>query len=262
VSVSKTKQLLTTLEEWEKHAGPKRPSQWKEGRSGMEAARMWLSVSSPQLPAEVASALAGHPDFGPVLSWSAEPEVRLSFDGFGGEPRNTDLLVSARDLRGEFLIAVEAKADESFGETVTKATLAAKKRRLKNPRSKGLVRIEGLLELLFGTSIETEPSLGNIRYQLLTATAGALAASRKRGNQRVILLVQEFRTSETNDRRHSRNGDELDAFASRLTNSQVPNVKAGQLYGPISFKNAAKSGALYLGKVTQDLRPGTLPVRQ
>jgi hypothetical protein len=33
---------ILTLEDWERHAGPKRQLQWKDGRSAKEAARAWL----------------------------------------------------------------------------------------------------------------------------------------------------------------------------------------------------------------------------
>ena len=254
MGVTKNRLPLKKLEDWEQHAGPKRRSQWKEGRSAMEAARIWLSVSSPDLPRQVASTLASHPDFGPVLAWSAEPEVRLSFDGLRGEPRNTDLLLSGRDARGEFLIAVEAKADESFGQTVSSAAAAAERRLQQNARSGGVTRISNLLTLLFGASLDTEPSLGKLRYQLLTATAGALAASRNAGDQRVVLLVQEFRTNATSGHRHVRNGAELDAFVERLSGGRVPDVKAGSLHGPFMFATAARSGPFYIGKVVHDLR--------
>jgi len=43
---------------------------------------------------------------------------------------------------------------------------------------------------LLHTSIDAEPEIGNLRYQLLTATAGALAAARRDRHARAIPLVQ------------------------------------------------------------------------
>ena len=198
--------------------------------------------------------MSSHPDFGPVLDWAAEPEVRLRFDHLRGEPRNTDLLVKASDAYGDVVIAVEGKADESFGETVSQAKKAADARLLKNSKSGGLTRISELVSLLFGTTLDSEPSLGLLRYQLLTATAGALAASRNSGNGRAILLVQEFRTSVTDDRRHARNAAELNALVNRISKGQVTEIRSGKLYGPIAFGRASDSGPLYIGKVVHDLR--------
>jgi hypothetical protein len=67
------------------------------------------------MPPEVWAALATHPNFGPVLSWEAEPEARLRFDSFAGEPRNSDLVVHAEDASGPYVLAIEAKADETYG---------------------------------------------------------------------------------------------------------------------------------------------------
>jgi hypothetical protein len=47
--------------------------------------------------------------------------VKLPFDGFAGEPRNTDALVVAQDGFGSYVIAVEAKADEPFSATVAES---------------------------------------------------------------------------------------------------------------------------------------------
>src|SRR5882762_7207667 len=112
MTIRKKGQTITTLEHWAAHAGPKSKGQWVDHRSAKEAARCWLAVTSPTLPREVEHLLDGHPAFGAVQSWHAEPEVRLPFDDFPGEPRNTDLLVHARDAHGDFLLAIEAKADE------------------------------------------------------------------------------------------------------------------------------------------------------
>jgi putative transposase len=45
-------------------------------------------------------------------------------------------------------------------------------RRLGNPRSNGVARIEQLSAALLGPRAGREPQLGDLRYQLLTATAG------------------------------------------------------------------------------------------
>ncbi len=70
--------------------------------------------------------------FGRPIEWEAEPEARLRFDTFAGEPRNSDPLVVARDAHSPYIIAIEAKADETFGETVGKARANAEKRREAN----------------------------------------------------------------------------------------------------------------------------------
>jgi hypothetical protein len=257
MTVTKNGRPIRTIEEWCDLASPKSPAQWSEGRSAMEAARLWLGVAAPALPAEVAAVLTGHPAFGPVLAWSAEPEVRLRFDQFRGEPRNTVLLVRARDARGEFLLAVEAKADESFGETVAEALAAAVERRIVNAKSRGIERVERLAASLLGPRRDGEAALGRLRYQLLTATAGAIATSAGNQVQRVILLIHEFKTHRTVDEKHARNGRDLDAFVHRLSHGSVPRINSGTIHGPFEVPGAPLFGNLpsfFIAKVTCDIR--------
>ncbi len=257
MTLTKNGQALPDLETWSRLAGPKSPDQWVAGRSAMEAARAWVGLTSPALPSEIGGVLASHPDFGTVISWAGEPEVKLRFDDFGGEPRNTDLLVIAHDEHGAFLLAVEAKADEAFAETVAKTACAALEAKVANPRSNAVARIEQLACTLFSERESRAPRLGDLRYQLLTATAGALAEGRRRGIDRVVLLIHEFETDLTRDELHTRNAADLDAFVQRLSKGSFDGVKSGTLLGPIPLPgHVAGEGAtrLYIGKAVRRLR--------
>jgi hypothetical protein len=251
---------ISCLDDWARLGGPKAASQWQEGRSAMELARSWLGVGSPTIPREIAEALSTNAEFGPVIQWSAEPEVQLRFDAFAGGTRNTDLFVRAEDSRGHFLIAVEGKADEPFGETVAQAYGAAGRRSNGNPRSGALERVRNLITALFDTSIDAEPAVGSLRYQLLTATAGVIAAARRVGQPRTILLVQEFRTQRTTDSKLKRNARDLDAFLRRLTTEQLEPIEIGRLYGPLSLTPSSFFPVMppfFVAKVRCDLTSGT-----
>ena len=206
------------------------------------------------LPSEVSAALDAHPKFGPVLCWEAEPEAKLRFDTFSGEPRNSDLMVIASDSKGPYVLAVEAKADEPYGETVAEAFAAALERRIANPRSKGISRIEGLVSLLLQPREGAEPRADELRYQLLTACAGAIAEALRRNVSRAVMLVHEFVTSATTDEKHERNAVDLQRFLSRVAGTPVHPVADGQLYGP--FAPPGNDGVeLFIGKVSRNLRP-------
>jgi hypothetical protein len=112
---------IVSLNDWEDRAGPKATYQWADGRSAKEAAKAWLEGGGLALPSEIQETLVGHSAFGSPASWIAEPEAKLRFDRFGGEPRNSDLAVVVEDAFGPYLMAVEAKADETFGETLEEA---------------------------------------------------------------------------------------------------------------------------------------------
>jgi len=141
---------------------------------------------------------------GAITGWRAEPEAKLRFDNFAGEPRNSDIAATCRDPNGDYLLAVEAKADESFGETIERSLAAALERRIANNRSNALSRIQQLTEALFEPKRKGEPKLGTLRYQLLTACAGALCEAERLGFDRALMLVQEFVTDETDDRKEDR----------------------------------------------------------
>jgi hypothetical protein len=249
---------ITTLDLWKKHAPPKSLDQWVDGFSAKELARAWLGSRASAIPSEVGLALAGHKDFTAVEAWRAEPEVRLPFDSFGGEPRNSDLVIHARDSNDEFLIAVEGKCHEPFGQTVADALAEAVERKLGNVRSNGVARIEQLAANVLGPRQGHEPALKKLRYQLLTACAGALCEAERLSVQRVILLIHEFFTDETDERLHARNSNDLNLFARRLSHESVGAIAKSRLYGPfhVPWKSRPTLGSvrLYLGKAVRDIR--------
>jgi hypothetical protein len=255
--ITKNDSVLCTLEEWEQLAGPKSADQWVDGRSAKEAARAWLDGNGVHLPREVAAALAGHPAFGAVKTWDAEPEAKLRFDKFGGEPRNSDLAVHAEDGHGQFLIAVEAKADEPFGETVGDTLAAALERYLDNVRSNGVIRVQQLAQALLGRRAANDPPIRDIRYQLLTACAGAICEAERRGNSRALMLVHEFVSDKTRDENHRRNAADLNLFLRRLSHNGISSIEAGEIRGPFSVPGAPLSAGhaqLFIGKVSRNLR--------
>jgi len=257
MTISKNGAALLTLEDWQRLGGPKKAEQWVDGRSAKEAARAWLEAEPGRMPAEVVAALERHPAFGSVIDWAAEPEVRLPFDNFDGEPRNTDLLITARDEHGPYLIAVEAKADESFSETVSETLVGATERYLKTDRSNGVARVLQLGQALLGPREPGEPGIGLLRYQLLTAVAGALCEGERRKVGRVLVLIQEFVTDQTDDVRHDRNSEDLNSFVARLSHGQAKVIGNGEICGPFGVPGAPilrNAPALYIGKVVRRLR--------
>lgn len=248
---------ITSLGDWFDRAGPKSPSHWKDGRSAKETARAWLGTASSSLPQEVEALLANSPHFGQPFKWEAEPEAKLRFDAFAGEPRNSDMLVVASDAHGGYIIAVEAKADEPFGETVAAARANAAKRKAENPRSHGLLRIEQLEAALLGPKREGQAEFDSLRYQLLTATAGALAAAARRGVNRAVMLIHEFVTDETTDDKHAANALDLDRFVLRLSGGTHSSICEGTLAGPFAVPGRplfTTGVQLFIGKVARRIR--------
>ena len=250
---------IRCLETWQALAGPKKPEQqWKDGRSAKESARAWLRCSPARVPAEIEQALSTHCDFGRIHNgWSAEPEARVPFDAFRGEPPNLDVLLTAEDEKGPLVIAVEAKADEPFGNTVEKTLCQASKRRAERPASRGVDRIENLAAAILGVPGDRLPEVGNLRYQLLTASAAALAEAQRRAACRAVLIIHEFVTGKTTDQRHIDNAKDLNAFVCRLSDGEVTTVAEGTVRGPFELPGQPLIHSpirLYIGKAVRNLR--------
>ena len=252
----KRQKQITSLADWKQLAPPKSDDQWVTDRSAMEVARAWLHDRGNSLPPEVSRVLEAHPHFGRIRAWSGEPEAKLRFDAFSGEPRNTDIAVIAEDSFGTYVLAVEAKADEPFADTVADTLAMALERKLKNPRSNGIARIEQLAAAILGARLDGEPKSGDLRYQLLTATAGALCEAERRGADRAVLLVHEFITSRTDDKKHRRNAQDLQRFLKRLKPCNMADPASG-LLGPFTVPGqplVRTSVRFYVAKVSIDLR--------
>ena len=249
--IKKNGRHISTLDEWPK---PKRGYQWKEGRSAKESALAWLTFR-PSVPSEIAETLSSHPDFGPLRDWCAEPEARVSFDRFRGEPSNLDVLLVGQDQNGLVVIAVEAKADEPFDQTVREKLSSACARLKRNPRSKGVARIEQLLDALFGaTTAQTD--ILDLRYQLMTATAAAMAEAERRSTQRAVIMIHEFATSATSDTKRASNARDLNQFVVRISGRHDP-LMPGMMQGPFKVPGTPIVEAeisLYFGKAVVDKR--------
>lgn len=257
MSITKKGRTIDTLHDWETLAGPKSTKQWVDGRSAKETARAWLEGGSKSLPPEILDTIATNPAFDCIDTWHAEPEARLRFDRFPGEPRNSDLAVYAEDAQGSYIIAVEAKADESFGDTVAETMAAALERYLENPRSNGLERTMQLASAILGERQRGDPQLGAIRYQLLTASAGALCEAERQGSARAVLLVHEFMTDKTSDPEHERNQSDLNAFVKRLSHGSVRTIRSGELLGPFFVPGnplLSVKIAFFIGKASRNIR--------
>ena len=231
---------LTSIEEWHRFAPPKRRNtHWKDGRSAKENARAWINAA-PDLQPDIARTLGACTDIGPLRKWRAEPEARIPIDRFRGEQPNIDLLLIAEDDHGPVVIAIEAKADETFGDVISdqyrQACAAA------NPRSKRVARIEALLDR-FALDIKQD-QVTQLRYQLLTATAAVLAEAERRSAERTILIAHEFVTPLTVSERRERNAADLDRFLS-VAFAHRRHLASGTVAGPIPVKGAP---TLYVGK--------------
>lgn len=255
--IRKKNETIDSLESWERLAGPKSKVQWQDDRSAKESARAWLDDPGgpPGIPGELEGVLATSQDFTGILDWKAEPEALVSFDAFSG-PANIDVLLTARDQSGPFVMAVEAKADETFGSLVSRALSDALERLQLSSTSNGLARIEQLVGYLIPPGEKRVPKLHQIRYQLLTGTAAALAHAKAVGATRAVLMIHEFHTVRTDPKKRAANGRDLVRFLKRMGIEEPEGVLEGELLGPISVRGEADLAdpvRLYVGKAVRKI---------
>src|SRR4051794_28755741 len=202
---------LRTVLDWQCLAPPAAKHHWAVGRSALELARDWLEGDAV---ARVTALLESSPEFAGVTLRDGIAEKLTRFDDIRGGPRHHDLLVHASTPGGDVIVGVEGKADESFDLTLRDYVANALRRRPDTTRAPE--RLDRLTTAFFGTTLDDEPRLGTLRYQLLSALAGTLADAKLEGARHAVLLVHEFVTDRTRDDLHDANGAALRAFVERL----------------------------------------------
>ena len=217
MQISKNGHPINSVDDWFDFAPPKKGMcHWKDGRSAKELAKAWFPAPGPiSIPGEFSALLNSSNALGNVSLREAWPEVMVRFDPFRGEPRNCDLLVRGVCDRGPVMTSVEAKADETFSETIGKSYDAAMKR----PGSNAPERMRRLARAVLGADIG---EVRDLRYQLLYGTAAALSVAQQHDATIAIFVVHEFITECTKEINHRKNGADLDDFVRNLSLSRNP----------------------------------------
>ena len=249
IRLEKNKLPITCLDDWEKLAGPKSKDQWQPGRSAQEFAKAWCANGAPEMPSDLRTLLDSHPATQGFQFESGTPEHRIVFDDHGGEPRNADMAFVGTAAGRKVAVTVEAKADEPFGGTVLETLDQALERLLANENSRGVRRVEDLVRRIVPPRQKGLPTVGSLRYQLLTAVAGTLAYAEAERADLAALVIHEFVTDATSDERHSENDADLRRFLHRLSGNPVDALRG--VAGPFAIGSATP---LLIAKLTTRLR--------
>jgi hypothetical protein len=227
---------ISSLEDWHRLAPPKGGDrQWRDGRSAKELARLWCGPNGPGVPSQVSALLAGHRHLYGTVVEAVYPERRVWFDHLPGEPRNSDLVaIASRDGR-RIAISVEAKADEPFSTLVAELLQRAAKSIAEEKWTNATQRVQLLARALLAPApiSARAPLAGELRYQLLTAAAGAVAFAKEVEADTALLVVHEFVGEQTRQDRLARNEADLNRFVLRLTGGRVTGIHAGDVVGPV-----------------------------
>ena len=143
----------------------------------------------------------------------ATPEYLARFDSYPGNPSNLDLGITGEvgqlNLKESLFVGVESKVDESFGNTVGSRYSSAMKSREVGKSTNAPERVSDLLAKYF--SVKRSPGssrFADIRYQLLTGTAGTVAAPGKVS----VFYILVFKTSMYDARKGSANQQDYVEF--------------------------------------------------
>lgn len=258
-TLSKAGRTIEDLSSWRAQALPKGGArQWQPGRSAYELAAAWCGQGSGAIvPEEILRLLDSHPDTRGVQLVVGTPEHRIAIDDLRGETRNADIALHARHGDAAVAITVEAKVDEPYGPEIGKRLADVVEQKLLGKRSNAAARVETLAAALLPPWRRGLPHLAELRYQLLTATAGTLAFAGEIGARSAILVIHEFVTDRASDDRRRDNQRALDLFSQRVSSGDVKEVRPGELVGPLQPPGAPLFLAppvFYLGKAVRDVR--------
>lgn len=232
---------IQSIDDWFEHTPPKQKiKHWVDGRSAMETANLWLKG----VPAEFEKIVEPFH----LQSFEVAPEFVTHFDSHGGEGRNHDLFIRATDAEGNITaISVESKVDEAFGEKVGQYSKIIQQKLKGKIKTNAGKRIEDLYaRLLSGRFPENHPDL---RYQILTGIAGALAEAEKQQAVRAVFIVQTLLTESIDLKKHKSNQRDLNQFIQLFTNEEYLDIQNGQLIGPFMI-TWNRPMELWIGKYT------------
>ncbi|MFA6831898.1 MAG: hypothetical protein WCR36_06475 [Bacteroidaceae bacterium] len=196
---------ISNLSEWQNlvYTGIKK-KEWKKGSSAYSLADYIINQNGVE---EIRTQIARIVNEDVTFEKGC-PDYEAHFDDYG-RGRAHDLAIWGTTQSGKKLfLGIEAKVNESFGDTIETAYLNAKINSEIFDKSNGKKRIEGLLAFNFGEDNKDDYQL---RYQLLFSTAGTLCVEADIH----IMLILVFKTHSFNKNKVKSNYNELQKFLKR-----------------------------------------------
>lgn len=238
-------QPIASVDEWGRLAAPAGKNHWQDGRSAKELARAWIEGDGA---GALRHLLDRHEGTSGLEIECAIAEAQTSFDEWPGGRRNHDLLVRGQAASGALVVGLEAKADETFGQTVDGYFRAAAAKRKDKKPTNAPQRLEGLLAAVTGSSVADRPELGALRYQLFSGLAGTLAAAQE--GESAAFVVHELKTSKTTASKRAANAKALSSFVVTVFGPEVPQEE-WWLLGPFQVPGEKWSSIpLWIGHLT------------
>jgi hypothetical protein len=245
---------IRTVRDWGRHAKPARETHWKKGRSAMELARSWTGDHGPEALTSLLDQVTGTAGFEAKLGVA---EAQTRFDEFRG-PRNHDLLLIGEAAGGKTVVSIEGKVDESFGQTLGGYRSAARRKIGRNQPTNALKRLQGLTQAIAGWDAGASPRRLELRYQVFTAVAGAVAAAVDEDADQAVLCIHELRTKAVDEEKRKQNDADLRNFLA-VAFDEIPRGDESWIVGPLKLHGGTdripRGIALYLAKLSTPPAP-------
>ena len=188
-------------------------------------------------------------------------EAQTRFDGFRG-PRNHDLLLVGEAAGGKTVVSIEGKVDESFGQTLAQYRDAARRRIGRKEPTNALDRMQGLTRAIAGWEAGAAPRRLELRYQLFSAVAGAVAAAVDEEADQAVLCIHELLTKRINEEKRRQNDKELRDFIYSAFGETVTGDDESWIAGPLKLHGGSEripaSMPLYIAKLSTPPATGKL----
>jgi hypothetical protein len=200
---------------------------WKREASAFETAVSWELAAKTYrgLPQAVAEVLDQVEELRDAKLLFALPEHKVPLPG-GSRPSQTDVWALLKSQHGLISMAVEAKAEEVFGDTIEdweKDASDGKRERL----------------LFLHKTLKCETDLPKtLRYQLVHRTASAILEAQRTGALYAVMMVQAFRETTTSEKDYVAFGDYFKASLMKgkivqLGGHTIPKLFLGWAVNPL-----------------------------
>lgn len=201
---------------------------WREGYSAYSLAKYFSKPSTEEsFGVKVIKDYIDACCFGDVEFTHARIEHESRFDPFRGSGRMQDMVIWAKCGSRHIVICVEAKVNETFGDSLSNAYDESIKYVQKNPKSKKTERIKNLCQEFYNLDVLELSLKSDIRYQLLHYLAGSISEAKAYGDIAFMPIIV-FKTDIYDENKGKINKEDYNKFIKSLNFEQYDVEK--QIY--------------------------------
>jgi hypothetical protein len=223
-------QAIRSFRDWLPLAHPPDAAvEWKDFHSAKELARAYFRTGSPSVPEEMAALLDSRSETQGFQIEAAVAGKSIVAATHWAKKRHSDLLLYGQRGQEKMVIAVEAVADQPFGDTIDDTLLHAATP--DNPRP-GM--IYDLSRAVFGRPIDA--GLRRLRYQLLHGLAATIIEAENQRAAFAVFVVHEFLSLTLDFDRVMCNHEDLAEFVHSVPRWHEERLSCGTLLPPATAR--------------------------